>query len=55
MSGSPRADGSPETTERLLHQSRQLLRDIGERLSGERGYVTDGTDNAEDTDDAVTD
>ena len=30
----PLGDGSPETTERLLEQSRELLKDLGERLSG---------------------
>lgn len=33
------ADGSPEVTERLLKQSRELLDSIGERLGDEDGSV----------------
>ena len=47
------ADGSPEVTERLLKQSRELLDAIGDRLGDEDGSVAlDPTVTEDDEPDA---
>lgn len=48
MSAKRGADGSPETTERLLQESRKLLRDLGERLGGEDGAVVPDAEPGEE-------